>query len=441
MKKLVNTYKNKIILFLILSSSNLIFAQEIKTFSNLNEVLDYSKTQNFMFENAKFQSQLAVLVKKTAIGNVINPKINTSIQVQDNINLPISYLPAEAFGGASGTYKEVQIGQQYVSTFNIQPQFDIINLSSFAQIKSAKINQQLVDNQNKINEQNLYEKITGVYFNILSFKAQKEVVEENILIAENILEIISEKNKEGIARKQEVNEAEVNLILLQDKLEQLEMNIKIQYEILNLFFENKIKGNLTQTIWEYKNETFITVNDNNLQNRSSELQTQLALQEYQSLRRQNYPTLSFISSFNWQNLSNDQFFSPLSNWQNFNYIGLKLGWELPTIQRLSNIKTKKIHIEILQKTNEQIKVETESKKEQLDLEFQKSIKQLINFQKVFEFKKDTYEKNFNQFREGVLPLDKLLIAQNDMIISKLNIVSALTNIGFNKSKIEINNIF
>jgi OMF family outer membrane factor len=261
------------------------------------------------------------------------------------------------------------------------------------------------------------------------------------LIAENILEIISEKNKEGIARKQEVNEAEVNLILLQDKLEQLEMNIKIQYEILNLFFENKIKGNLTQTIWEYKNETFITVNDNNLQNRSSELQTQLALQEYQSLRRQNYPTLSFISSFNWQNLSNDQFFSPLSNWQNFNYIGLKLGWELPTIQRLSNIKTKKIHIEILQKTNEQIKVETESKKEQLDLEFQKSIKQLINFQKVFEFKKDTYEKNFNQFREGVLPLDKLLIAQNDMIISKLNIVSALTNIGFNKSKIEINNIF
>lgn len=441
MKKLVNTYKNKIILFLILSSSNLIFAQEIKSFSNLNEVLDYSKTQNFMFENAKFQSQLAVLAKKTAIGNVINPKINTSIQVQDNINLPISYLPAEAFGGASGTYKEVQIGQQYVSTFNIQPQFDIINLSSFAQIKSAKINQQLVDNQNKINEQNLYEKITGVYFNILSFKAQKEVVEENILIAENILEIISEKNKEGIARKQEVNEAEVNLILLQDKLEQLEMNIKIQYEILNLFFENKIKGNLTQTIWEYKNETFITVNDNNLQNRSSELQTQLALQEYQSLRRQNYPTLSFISSFNWQNLSNDQFFSPLSNWQNFNYIGLKLGWELPTIQRLSNIKTKKIHIEILQKTNEQIKVETESKKEQLDLEFQKSIKQLINFQKVFEFKKDTYEKNFNQFREGVLPLDKLLIAQNDMIISKLNIVSALTNIGFNKSKIEINNIF
>jgi len=235
MKKLVNIYKLTIILLLILFGGKSIFAQETKTFSSLNEVLDYSKTQNYSFENAKFQTQLAVLAKKTALGNVFNPKISTNIQVLNNINLPISYLPAEAFGGVSGTFKEVQIGQQYVSTFNIQPQFDIINLSSFAQIKSAKINEQMVENQNKINEQNLYEKINAVYFNILSFKEQKVVVEKNILIAKNILKIITEKNKEGIARKQEVNESEVNLILLKDKLEQLEMNTKIQYEILNLF--------------------------------------------------------------------------------------------------------------------------------------------------------------------------------------------------------------
>ncbi len=122
-------------------------------------------------------------------------------------------------------------------------------------------------------------------------------------------------------------------------------------------------------------------------------------------------------------------------------MGLKLGWELPTIQRISNIKSKKIQLEILQKTNEHIKAETESKNEQLNLEYQKSLQQFINFQKVFDLKKDTYEKNFNQFKEGILPLDKLLISQNDMIISKLNIVSVLTNIGFSKSKIEINNTF
>ena len=441
MRKLVNIHKQILVLSLILFSFKNSLAQESKTFSTLNEVLEFSKTKNYSFDNAKLQTHLAELAKKTAIGNVFNPKISTNIQVLKNINLPISYLPAEAFGGVSGTFKEMQIGQQYVSTFNIQPQFDIINLSNFAQIKSAKINEQLVENQNKINEQNLYEKINAVYFNIISFNGQKEVVEENILIAENILKIISEKNKEGIARKQEVNEAEVNLILLKDKLEQLEMNTKIQYEILNLFFENKIESNLKQTIWDFKDQTILSANQNNLQNQNSELQAQLAQQEYKSLQYQNYPTLSFVSSFNWQNLSNDNFFASKSNWQNFNYVGLKLGWELPTIQRISNIKSKKIQLEILQKTNEHIKAETESKNEQLNLEYQKSLQQFINFQKVFDLKKDTYEKNFNQFMEGILPLDKLLISQNDMIISKLNIVSVLTNIGFSKSKIEINNTF
>ena len=191
MKKLVNIYKLTIILLLILFSSKSILAQETKTFSNLNEVLDYSKTQNYSFENAKFQTQLAVLAKKTSIGNVFNPKISTNIQVLNNINLPISYLPAEAFGGVAGTFKEVQIGQQYVSTLNIQPQFDLLNLSSFSQIKTSKINEQLVENQNKINEQNLFEKINSVYFNILSFNGQKEILKENIEIASKILTIVN----------------------------------------------------------------------------------------------------------------------------------------------------------------------------------------------------------------------------------------------------------
>ena len=77
----------------------------------------------------------------------------------------------------------------------------------------------------------------------------------------------------------------------------------------------------------------------------------------------------------------------------------------------------------------------------MTLEYEKSIKQIVNFQKVFDLKKDTYEKNYNQFKENILPLDKLLISQNDMIISKLNIITALANIGFNKNKIEINNKF
>ncbi len=56
---------------------------------------------------------------------------------------------------------------------NHKSQFDIINLANTAKIKSAKINQNLVENQNKINEQKVYEQINAIYFNILSFEGQK----------------------------------------------------------------------------------------------------------------------------------------------------------------------------------------------------------------------------------------------------------------------------
>lgn len=430
-----------IIVLLIVQSAKLI-AQESKYFASINEVIAFTKNNNITFQNANYENQMSDITTKTAIGNLFNPKIPTSIQVLDNINQQVSFLPGQAFGQPIGTFKEVTIGQQYVSTFNIQPQFDILNMANYALIKTTKINQQLVENQHKLNEQNLYEKINMVYFNILTFNGQKEIVQENIIIAKDILRIITNKFNEGVARKQEVNEAEVNLISLQDKFEQIEMNTKIQYQTLNLFFENKIDAILSENIWNYQNTDTILKTQNNLIVENATLQSQMAQQENKALKYQNLPVLSFVSSLNWQNLSNDFSFSKNSNWINYNYIGLKLSYDLPTtIQKITNQKSKQIQIQILKNNEKHSLIENESKNAQMILEYEKSLKQKENLWKIHDLKKDTYEKNFNQFKENILPLDKLLISQNDMLVSKLNIVSSLANIGFNKTKIEINNGF
>lgn len=417
-------------------------AQETKSFATVNEVLVFAKSKNYTFKNAQFQTKLAEITRKTAIGNMINPKIPSSIQALNNINQQVSFLPGQDFGLPEGTFKEVVIGLQYVSTFNIQPQFDIINMASYAQIKSSKINEQLTENQNKINEQNIYNQINGVYFNILLLNAQKEIIQENVIAAKSIFQIVQNKFNDGIARKQEVNEAEVNLIVFQDKLEQVELNLKIQYQAFNLFFENQIKSILSQNLLEYEKTDAILQTQNNLQVENANLQSQLASQEFNALKYQNLPVLSFVSAFNWQNLSSDNFFVNNSQWINFNYVGLRLSYDLPTtIQKYSNLKSKSIQLELLKNNNEHIQKENENKNAQLLLEYEKALMQKNNLQKIFVLKKETYEKNYNQFKENILPLDKLLISQTDMINSNLNVAGALANIGFNKTKIEINNGF
>lgn len=437
----MNNFKSPLTTFLVVLCVFSLKAQETVKLSSINEAFALAKNKNYTFVNAELQKNIAELTKKAAVGNVFNPRVPTTIQALDNLNQQVSFLPAEAFGGPAGTFKQVTIGQQYVSTFAIMPQFEIFNFSNLAQVKSSKINEALVDNQNKLNEQQLYNKINSIYSNILSFNGQKEVLQENLVLAENIQTIIKQKFDEGLVRMQEVNEAEVNVISIKDKLEQLEVNLKMQYQLLNLFFENQASSEVTESIWNYENSSTITQAKNNLDVENTHLQRLLAKQEYKSLRYQNFPSLSFVSSFSWQNLSNESFFSSQSNNTNFNYLGLKLNLDLPTAQRIANTRNKSIQVKMLSNSEEHAVKENEIKNQQLLLDYDKALKQAENYKKIVSLKKDTYDKNYNQFKENILSLDKLLISQNDMLVSKLNLVVALANISFNKNKIDINNKF
>lgn len=443
MKKFVKNYKlmrkEFLIFFLVLGGFNA-FSQEEKVVHSLPEILQLSKEKNYALRNATLQTQLANLTKKTAIGNVLNPRIPASAQTLNNFEQQVSFLPGPIFGLPEGTFKEVTMGQQYTSTFSVQPQFDILNFGSIAQIKSAKINEQLVENQNKLNEQNIYNQINGVYFNLLSFEAQKKIIIENIKLAENLVLINQNKFNEGIIRKQDVNEAEANLITLQDKLSQLVLNEKIQKQSLALFFENEFDLKLTEDLNNYENIEELVSTNANFKSENYKLQYQMMQQDLKLARLQQLPILSFISSFNWQNLSNENYFDASSNWVNFNYVGLKVTWDFPTnVQKLSTVYNKKIQLNQLKNNADHAEKENEFANKQLEIEYEKAIEQFKNFKKIYVLKKDTYEKNFNQYQEHILPLDKLLISQNDLLISEINMVNALANIGFSKNKIVINN--
>jgi OMF family outer membrane factor len=416
-------------------------AQEQKIFTNLNQVLSEAKDKNYTFSNANIQSKLAELTRKTAIGNVINPRIPASMQLIDNTKQQVLFLPGDIFG-QPGTFRQVTTGQKYSALINLQPQFDLFNLVAIQQLKSAKINQQITENQNKINEQNIYNQINTIYFNILSFKGQIEIISKNITAADTILTITKNRYDENIGRKQNVNEAEVNLISLKNNLEQLQLNLKVQEESLALFFENSIYPLLTEKVWAYENIVSPIQTNNTLQFENTKLQLLMMQQDINVAKAQNWPTLSFISSLNWQNLSKDFFYGTNSNSFSYNYIGLKLSMDLPTtVTKLASIKNKQFQSNILKINAEHSLKETETKNRALLLDYEKAVSQLQNFKKIAILKEDTYRKSFNQYQENIISLDQLLIYYNNMLAAQINEVVALANIGFSKSKIDINNKF
>lgn len=416
------------------------FGQTNKEIKKLEELIISAKEQNISIKNQTLQTDLAALTKKTAKGNILNPRIPSTAQVINNFNQQVSFLPGPIFGQPEGTFKAVTMGQQYVSTFSIQPQIDVVNPGTIALLKSATLNEELIKEQNKWNEQTVYNQINNLYFNILLLKKQQQILEENKKTAEQIVTINQNKFKEGLLRKQELNEAESNLIAIDDKLIQLELTLKIQMETLQTYYNQKEVFLLKEDLDHYAKEISLLESKNNIKTKISELQYESTVQDVKVAQWSQLPILTLISSFNWQNQSNITYFDPNSNWVNYNYIGLKLSWDFPTtIQKISTIYAKKIQAEQLKNNAEQAAKENDLMNKQWVLEYEKAIQQFRSLEKIYLLKKDTFEKNKNQYDEQILPLDKLLISHNDLINSELNLASALATIGYTKYRIIIYN--
>ncbi len=409
--------------------------------NNFEELLDFAKKHNYTKNvNAK-QIELAKLTTRTAIGNVLNPRIPTTASIIDNSKQPVSFIPAEIFGGPAGTYREVTMGQRYISNLSFSPQFDIINLGNYARIQSARVNEKLVEINGILAEEAQSEQLNGVYYNILGYKTQKEMLLKNQRIADSILQIVQQKYAQGLIRPQEINDAKFNKITIEDKIEQLNFLLKQQYTILKMLCDVEEEVELffkdNETILEN-----VTVERNDLKVKQLTYQGLFLEAEKKAAMWQQLPTLSFVSNISWQNNSNNRFFDPNSNLINSNYWGLRLNWDLPTnVNKLSAYKTAQINSQLAEINQKHSQLQNNSENQQLKIEYQQTIHQYQNQQKLLTLKQENFEKSRNQYDANLLSLDKLLLAHNDLILQESMLLNAKNAVLFTKSKIEINNSY
>src|ERR1700752_5140177 len=145
-------------LFLLAFFSATILRGQI-TFTGLDSVFAYAERNSVTVKTATQQSLLAKWTKVAAIGNTVNFRNPLSFSLTDNTQLPVSFIPASAFGGRPGDLKAITLGQQYVGNFNFNPQIDFINPYNLAKVKSSSLNNELTEVNNLLNKKNLFESI------------------------------------------------------------------------------------------------------------------------------------------------------------------------------------------------------------------------------------------------------------------------------------------
>jgi outer membrane protein TolC len=433
---------NKFILVFLLTFSVISNAQNSIQFNSIDSVFLYADKNSIQIRTGDEQSILAKWTLIVADANVFNIRNNISFAGNNNIQLPVSYIPADLLGGPPGTYKEITLGQQFVSTLSIAPQIDLINPAAWAKIKSAKSNKALTEINNLISKKNLFESIAACYYNIVAMKEEVVAAEQNRKNADSLFAVVKNKYAEGIARSQDVNNASANQLNILDKLNQLNFSLGQQLNNLKLLCDIPLQTAISIS----ENPDLIKIPDGTLKASGTLMVSQTAFQEQyaraelRSNRMSFLPALSLIAGFNWQQNSNDRFFDDKAKWVPAQFIGFKISVPLPAdVGRYSQSYTSKINYKISKLNAEHSTLMEEVNNDQLEMDQGKALSTFETAQQIYELKKDNYEKSNAQYKEGILSTDLLITAYNDLLSSQLNMLGAKASLLFSAARIKINN--
>lgn len=409
-------------------------------FTSLQDVLNYTSRNSLTIKSDSLRLTQAKKAKLAAIINVLDISGNNSLRFVNNTKLPVSAFPAEIFGGQPGTFTNVTTGVQYTTTATQSAEIKLINLPGWENLRLAKINIGLQDSDNKISLKSLHESIASAYYNVITLQQQLKSNKVNQAIADTLYQITNNKFSLGLVRQQQVNDARIALLTATESAKQADFLLTNNYLALKILCDIPDDSEVLIEDNADPNQAIIAsdITLNTLDVENSLLNEKYKRSNYRYYQKQFLPTLSAEVSQSWQ-LYNTNFSVFNGDWINSQYFGFKLSIPIPTATQISNATKAKFDYQIAQKSTEQAKIKAGLQHAQLKNDFQKSTSQYLSDKEIMALRRDTYIRNMNLYREGIISLDEVLDSYNTMVNADYTLISSAANMLLIRSKIEINN--
>jgi outer membrane protein TolC len=409
-------------------------------FTSVDSLLAYATARSINLQTGNIKLQQAHQAKLAAALNIPEITGGASFSYTNNTKLPVNLFPAETFGGQPGTFREIQTGVQYVTHLNENIEVKLVNLKGWENFRLAKLNILATSSDNQLTLKTLHNNIAATYFNIVSLQQQYLSTLQNIAAADTLLQVVKQKYLQGLVKQQDINDAQVSLLNNQSTAEQIQYAIAQQYLALKLLSDipESDSISISQPITAVTQVPAIAISDLAVQN--SLLKEKVAWSNYKQYKYSLYPTLSFFQSATTQQYNTrGKWFDGSVRWIPSSYIGLRLNIPLPSANALAQVSKAKYDYRMAQKTTEQQKIKTGLEAQQLLVDFNKAAAQVSYNQQLYQLQADTYQKNRNLYKEGLIGLDQTISGFNAMANSHYNLIAAQVSVLLAKAKIDINN--
>jgi outer membrane protein TolC len=352
----------------------------------------------------------------------------------DYLQLPVSLIPGEIFGGTPGTFIPVQFGTKYNSTLGFQLQQTLFDGQVFIGLQARKTSVDFQLKNLEVTEELIKANIYKVYYQLVASRTQIAILDANIVRLQQLEKDTKTLYQNGFAEKLDQDKVSIQLTNLQTEKLKAQNSIEIGYlglktligmrpqdtlELTDKITESQLEGDiLSDTAFRYEDRKEFQY-----------LELAKKLNEFNIRRYQlSYlPTLNLTGGYNKnaQRRTFD-FFAKGGDWFTTSFLGLNLSFQLFNgFARDARLAKSRIE---LRQTNFQI----DNLKKTIDTEIEQARLNFITAQNTLKFQKknmELAEKVYSQTRKkyevGTGSSIEISAAQTDLITAQNNYMAAL----------------
>jgi len=414
----------RVLLLVVILTMNV--ATHAQTLS-LEQCIDTALIYNRNIKLSQQDVNIASEKNKEIKGNLL-PKLNGMTDYRYYTDLPYQLMPADAFGGPAGTYKEVQFGVPQSLNANLQLAIPIYNPTALDAAKTTRIASELSEIQKIKTEEDVVLEVSNAYYNAQILLYQLAFLDSNMINTDKLVQTTTLLHQQQIAKGTDVDRLKLQLDQVTNQRNTVSSQQQQVLNALKFLMGKPIPDTIQVAITE---NTLVQLDPQIQATTDMKLidkKLQFNYAELKGLRNSKLPSLGAYGVYGttgYGKTGTNSFF----NFHPIGYVGAQLSIPLfnGTITK-HKIVQKKIDI---QKTN--IQKELVSEKSKLDLinaEMQYALanQNITTVDNQIKLAKKIYTNTVLQNKQGVANITDLLLADNSLREAQQNYIVAMVNL-------------
>lgn len=209
----------------------------------LQQAIDHAVDNSYAAQQAELDVTISEEQKKETLGIGL-PQVSATVGYQNFIDLPVSLVPAEFFGGQPGDFAELQFGTDHTANATITANQLVFDGSYIIALKSSEFYLEMTRDLAKRTEIDIIDQVTRAYYLALAATENMLILQDNVTNTEVMLQDMQLMFDNGFVEKTDVDQIQlmlsnvtmaydnaVNQVIFTENLLKFQMGVPLEEEV------------------------------------------------------------------------------------------------------------------------------------------------------------------------------------------------------------------